>query len=111
LGPLWADTAVMIVTEFGRIAALNGTRGTDPGPGACAFLAGGAVRGGRVVADWPGVDHAVLLQGRDLRPTVDLRSLFKAVLQDHLHIDPEALSGSVFPDSRGAPPPRGLLRT
>jgi uncharacterized protein (DUF1501 family) len=110
LGPLWQQTAVLVVTEFGRTAAMNGTRGTDHGTGGCAFLAGGAVRGGRVVADWPGLNARALLDGRDLRPTIDVRSIFKTVLDEHLHIDAKTLSTRVFPDSDGARPLQGLIR-
>jgi uncharacterized protein (DUF1501 family) len=110
LGPLWPQTAVLVVTEFGRTAAINGTRGTDHGTGTCAFLAGGAVQGGRVVADWPGLARDALLDERDLRPTSDLRSLFKAVLGDHLRVDTRALSSRVFPESKGARPLQGLIR-
>jgi uncharacterized protein (DUF1501 family) len=110
LGPLWSQTAVLVVTEFGRTAAMNGTRGTDHGTAACAFLAGGAVHGGRVVADWPSLARNALLDDRDLRPTTDLRSLFKAVLADHLRIDARVLSTRVFPDSKGARPLEGLIR-
>jgi uncharacterized protein (DUF1501 family) len=107
---VWRQTAVLIVTEFGRTAAMNGTRGTDHGTGGCAFLAGGAVRGGRVVADWPGLNAAALLDGRDLRPSLDLRSVFKTVLDEHLRIDAKTLSTRVFPDSTGARPLQGLIR-
>ena len=110
MGPLWPQTAVLVVTEFGRTASVNGTRGTDHGTGGCAFLAGGAVRGGRVIADWPGLARKALLDGRDVRPTLDLRSVFKAVLADHIHIDARALTARVFPDSQGAPPLDGLIR-
>jgi len=110
LGRLWPQTAVLIVTEFGRTAAVNGTRGTDHGTGGCAFLAGGAVRGGRVIADWPGLGRNALLDQRDLRPTMDLRSVFKAVLDEHLRIDARTLSTRVFPDSNGARPLQGLIR-
>jgi len=110
LGPLWPQTALLVVTEFGRTAALNGTRGTDHGTGGCAFLAGGAVRGGRVVADWPGLASTALLDGRDLRPTLDLRSIFKAVLGDHMRVGATALASHVFPDSKGARPLQGLIR-
>jgi uncharacterized protein (DUF1501 family) len=110
LGPLWGQTAVLVVTEFGRTAAMNGTRGTDHGTGGCAFLAGGAVRGGRVIADWPGLSRTALLDGRDLRPTLDLRSVFKAVLDEHLHVDAKTLSTRIFPDSSGARPLQGLIR-
>jgi uncharacterized protein (DUF1501 family) len=110
LGPLWPQTAVLVVTEFGRTAAMNGTRGTDHGTGGCAFLAGGAVRGGRVIADWPGLGQGALLDGRDLRPTLDLRSVFKAVLDEHMHVDARTLSTQVFPDSNGARPLQELMR-
>ncbi len=110
LGPLWSQTAVLVVTEFGRTAAMNGTRGTDHGTGSCAFLAGGAVRGGRVISDWPGLSQSALLDGRDLKPTLDLRSVFKAVLGEHLHIDAKSLDAKVFPDSKGARPLPGLMR-
>ena len=110
LGPLWPQTAVLVVTEFGRTAAMNGTRGTDHGTGGCAFLAGGAVRGGRVIADWPGLSRAALLDNRDLRPTLDLRSVFKAVLDEHLRVDARSLATRIFPDSSGARPLQGLIR-
>jgi len=110
LGPLWPQTAVLVVTEFGRTAAMNGTRGTDHGTGGCAFLAGGAVRGGRVIADWPGLSRNALLDNRDLRPTLDLRSIFKGVLDEHMHVDAQTLASRVFPDSTGARPLQGLMR-
>jgi uncharacterized protein (DUF1501 family) len=110
LGPLWPQTAVLVVTEFGRTAAMNGTRGTDHGTGGCAILAGGAVRGGRVIADWPGLRQGALLDDRDLRPTLDLRSVFKAVLDEHMRVDARTLSTRVFPDSSGAHPLQGLMR-
>ncbi len=111
LGPAWADTAVLLVTEFGRTAAVNGTRGTDHGTAAAAFLLGGAVAGGRVVADWPGLSARALYQGRDLAPTLDLRCVFKGVLEEHLGIPARALEETVFPDSGAAKPLRGLIRT
>ncbi|HEX3846206.1 MAG TPA: DUF1501 domain-containing protein [Steroidobacteraceae bacterium] len=110
LGSLWPQTAVLVVTEFGRTAAMNGTRGTDHGTGACAFLLGGAVRGGRVIADWPGLGRAALLDNRDLRPTLDLRSVFKGVLDEHLRVDAKTLAARIFPDSNDARPLPGLLR-
>jgi len=110
LGPLWPQTAVLVVTEFGRTAAVNGTRGTDHGTGACAFLLGGAVSGGRVIVDWPGLRRTALLDNRDLKPTLDLRSVFKAVLDEHMHVDANTLAKRVFPDSSGARPLQGLIR-
>ena len=110
LGPTWGDTAVLLVTEFGRTAAVNGTRGTDHGTATAAFLLGGAVAGGKVIADWPGLSARTLYQGRDLAPTLDLRAVLKAILGEHLGVPPRALEESVFPGSAAARPVRGLLR-
>jgi uncharacterized protein (DUF1501 family) len=110
LGPAWADTAVVLATEFGRTAATNGTRGTDHGTATAAFLLGGAVQGGRVLADWPGLSAHSLYQGRDLKPTTDLRSVLKGVLSDHLLVSSSALETSVFPNSADARPIKDLLR-
>jgi uncharacterized protein (DUF1501 family) len=110
LGPAWADTAVVLATEFGRTAATNGTRGTDHGTATAAFLLGGAVQGGRVLADWPGLSAHSLYQGRDLKPTTDLRSVLKGVLSEHLLVSSSALETSVFPNSADARPIKDLLR-
>src|SRR6185437_12241370 len=110
LGPVWNDTAVLLATEFGRTAAINGTRGTDHGTATAAFLVGGAVRGGRVVADWPGLSTRALYQGRDLMPTLDIRSVLKGVLEEHLLVPPRALDATVFPDSGAAKALSGLVR-
>jgi len=111
LGPVWKDTAVVLATEFGRTVAVNGTRGADHGTGAAAFLLGGAVRGGRVLADWPGLSARALYQGRDLQPTLDLRAVLKGVLQEHLLVPYDAVESSVFPDSARAKALKGLIRT
>jgi len=111
LGPVWNDTAVLLATEFGRTAAVNGTRGTDHGTATAAFLLGGAVKGGRVVTDWPGLSSRSLYQGRDLMPTLDLRSVLKGVMQDHLGVPARALDATVFPDSVAARTLTGLVRT
>lgn len=100
LGPLWAETTVLVMTEFGRCAALNGTGGTDHGTGGVAFVAGGAVAGGQVLADWPGLGTADLHEGRDLRPTRDIRTLMRAVLQRHLGLGDARIDADVLP---GAP--------
>ena len=99
LGSTWSRTVVLIATEFGRTAAANGTRGTDHGTAAAAILLGGAVHGGRVVSDWPGLSSRALYQGRDLKATMDLRSVIKTVLRDHLQISTRTLDAQVFPDS------------
>ena len=109
MGTQWGRTAVLIVTEFGRTAAVNGTGGTDHGTGGMAFLAGGGVRGGRIAGDWPGLGAADLNEGRDLRATGDLRALFKGVLAAQLRLPEAALDMRVFPDSRGVKPFEGLF--
>jgi uncharacterized protein (DUF1501 family) len=108
LGPVWRNTAVLLVTEFGRTAAVNGTRGTDHGTATAAFLVGGAVHG-RVIADWPGLSQRALYQGRDLAPTRDLRSVLKGVLSEHLRVSSRALEQSVFPQSREVRPAKDLI--
>jgi uncharacterized protein (DUF1501 family) len=109
LGPAWKHTAVLVVTEFGRTVAVNGSRGTDHGTAAAAFALGGAVRGGRVIAQWPGLADRDLHEGRDLRATLDLRALFKAALAAQLGTGESALETKVFPDSRGVRPLEGLF--
>jgi uncharacterized protein (DUF1501 family) len=111
LGDAWRSTVVAIATEFGRTVRVNGTRGTDHGTATAAVLAGGAVNGGRVIADWPGLADKNLYEERDLRPTTDLRSVFKGVLADHLELAPAFLDREVFPDSAAAPALENLLRT
>jgi uncharacterized protein (DUF1501 family) len=103
LGDVWSRTAVLLATEFGRTAATNGTRGTDHGTASAAFLLGGAVAGGRVMANWPGLSTGELYQQRDLKPTLDLRSVMKSVLHDHLRIASGPIDTQVFPDSQSAP--------
>ena len=109
MGPAWRDTAVVVVTEFGRTARINGTEGTDHGTATVALLAGGALKGGRVVADWPGLKPAQLQDGRDLKPTTDLRAVVKGLLNEHLRVDEKALAAAVFPDSAAVKPMKGLL--
>ncbi len=100
-GSAWSRTAVVVVTEFGRTVAVNGTGGTDHGTGGLALVAGGGVRGGRLVGDWPGLSPAQLNDGRDLRATTDLRALFKGVLVAQMGVGEAAIETTVFPDSRG----------
>lgn len=109
LGAHWQRSQVLVMTEFGRSARPNGTGGTDHGTGGVAWLAGGAVAGGRVWCDWPGLSSAQLLDDRDLRPTLDLRALQAAVVQRHFGLGRAALAQDVFP---GAPQALdGLWRT
>lgn len=109
LGPRWRDMVVLVATEFGRTAAANGTRGSDHGTGAAAFLLGGAVRGGRMLCDWPGLASGALYQRRDLAPTTDLRAIIAGVLRDHLGVSEGALRHAVFPGG-GIEPRDGLIR-
>ena len=109
LGPKWAQTVIVVVTEFGRTARVNGTIGTDHGTGTAAFLAGGALKGGRVIADWPGLKEEQLFEKRDLKPTIDLRAVFKGVMADHLGLSANVLGDKVFPNSAALPPLTGLI--
>jgi uncharacterized protein (DUF1501 family) len=109
LGPAWAQTMVLVMTEFGRTAAMNGTKGTDHGTATVAFLAGGNVAGGRVLATWPGLSAGQLFQNRDLAPTLDIRSVAKGALTAHLGLSHAALA-RVFPGSAAAAPLQGLIR-
>ena len=111
LGDSWRQTAVLVMTEFGRTVAMNGTSGTDHGTGGAAFLFGGAVAGGRVLSDWPGLAPSDLLEGRDLKPTTDLRGVMKGVLADHLSVPDAHLEGVVFPDSKDVTAVPGLIRS
>jgi uncharacterized protein (DUF1501 family) len=109
MGEAWRETVVAVMTEFGRTARINGTNGTDHGTGTVAFLAGGALRGGRVIADWPGLKSAELYEARDLKPTTDLRAVLKGLLRDHLRVDERVLASTVFPDSTDVTPIAGLF--
>jgi uncharacterized protein (DUF1501 family) len=109
LGPAWSRTAVLVMTEFGRTVRMNGTKGTDHGTGTVAFAVGGAVAGGRVLANWPGLDQANLFENRDLQPTADLRSVAKGLLAQHLRLSGSALA-TVFPGSESAAAMGGLVR-
>jgi len=111
LGAAWAETVILVATEFGRTVASNGTGGTDHGTGAAAMLLGGAVQGGRVVADWPGLAPASLLEGRDLRPTLGLDALIASACAEAFQIEPERTTRVLFPDVARARPLSGLLRS
>ena len=109
LGAAWDQTVIVVATEFGRTAHVNGASGCDHGTASAALLAGGAVAGGRVAADWPGLKAANLHERRDLKPTADLRAVLKGVLADHLGLSAEFLAEAVFPGTRDAAPMKGLL--
>jgi uncharacterized protein (DUF1501 family) len=108
-GEKWRSTAIVVVTEFGRTARINGTAGTDHGTATVALLAGGAVAGGRVIADWPGLAEAKLFQNRDLAPTTDLRAVLAGLLADHLGLSTKILATTVFPRSEAVRPMKDLV--
>jgi uncharacterized protein (DUF1501 family) len=109
LGDQWRQTVVIAATEFGRTARVNGTGGTDHGTASTLILAGGALRPGGMIGDWPTLAPAKLFENRDLAPTLDIRGVFKGVLAEHLGVDRKALDGAVFPASRDAPPVTGIV--
>ena len=111
LGPDWANTLVVVATEFGRTAHPNGTGGTDHGQASAAMLLGGAVAGGKVIADWPGLSQAALYEGRDLKPTRDLDALIASALAQHYALEPPRMMTTLFPDGRAPPHKDALIRT
>ena len=98
----WAETLVVVATEFGRTVAPNGTGGTDHGTASAAMLLGGSVAGGKIVADWPGLSAGALYEGRDLKPTTDLDALIGAALAQHYGLDPARAMATLFPESRSS---------
>jgi uncharacterized protein (DUF1501 family) len=110
LGPLWGKTMVLVATEFGRTVKVNGTQGTDHGTASVAWLLGGAVQGGRVVADWPGLSDAALYEGRDLRPTAGLDAVIGSAAAAHFGVDPARAMPALFPGQKSARMLDGLVR-
>jgi uncharacterized protein (DUF1501 family) len=111
LGSTWANTTVLVATEFGRTVAINGTGGTDHGTGSVAMLVGGAVKGGRVISDWPGLAPARLYQARDLRPTAALDALIAGAVAESMALDPKRVGRSLFLGATSNRPMSGLVRT
>jgi uncharacterized protein (DUF1501 family) len=109
MGAAWRETVVTLITEFGRTARINGSAGTDHGTATVALLLGGALKGGRVVADWPGTKESELYEKRDLKATIDLRAVLKGLLRDHLRVDERVLTADIFPGSDAVAPMTGLL--
>ncbi|MCH2038354.1 MAG: DUF1501 domain-containing protein, partial [Rickettsiales bacterium] len=105
----WKDTVVLAVTEFGRTVKMNGTGGSDHGMAGAAFIAGGAINGGMVLGEWPGLANGKLYQGRDLFPSNDLRSVMKSILNQHFKINSSKLDSYVFPNSEKVPYFRKLV--
>jgi len=110
LGTAWADTLVIVATEFGRTAAVNGTGGTDHGTGGLALMVGGTVKGGRVLADWPGLGQTALYEGRDLKPTTPLDAVLAGAIAGHFRLDPVSTARGLFPGGAGRALD-GLIRT
>jgi uncharacterized protein (DUF1501 family) len=96
LGPLFDDTVVVVMSEFGRTARENGTGGTDHGHGNAMWVLGGKVNGGRVYGDWQGLEEAGLNEGRDLPVTTDFRSVLAQLAERHLLLTDKQLS-QAFP--------------
>ena len=103
LGANWSNTLVLVATEFGRTAKTNGTGGTDHGTGAMGMLIGGAVNGGKIIADWPGLSQVALYEGRDLKPTIDLDALIASALSQNFGLDGARTAGLLFPETRPGP--------
>jgi uncharacterized protein (DUF1501 family) len=108
MGEAWQGTTVVVMTEFGRTARANGTRGTDHGTAGAGFVLGSRVARSAVHADWPGLSDRDLYEGRDLQATIDTRSVLKAALAGTFDLTAPQLS-RVFPESDGARPADGLL--
>ncbi|MEM9501682.1 MAG: DUF1501 domain-containing protein [Pseudomonadota bacterium] len=109
MGSAWGNTLVLVATEFGRTVRYNGTKGTDHGTGSAAIVMGGAIRGGQVIADWPGLSDGALHEGRDLRPTVALENVIAGATAEHFGLDPAELMAGLFP-GRGTAPLTGISR-
>lgn len=103
MGGKWANTMVIVATEFGRTVRFNGTGGTDHGTASAAIVMGGSIKGGRVIADWPGLADGDLYQGRDLMPTTALQSVFAGAAAEHVGIEPKLAMKRLFPDHSEAP--------
>ena len=109
LGSDWAQTAVVVATEFGRTAHVNGTGGTDHGTASTLILAGGAIKGGGIIGDWPGLGSGQLFENRDTAPTLDMRRVFKTLIVEHLGVDRHLADTRVFPESHDAGLISGLV--
>ena len=111
LGPVWERTMVLVATEFGRTVAVNGTGGTDHGQASAALLTGGAVKGGRILSDWPGLTPAALYEGRDLKPTASLDAFIAGAVAEHFGVEPARTLPALFPGAgSGVRPVAGLVR-
>jgi uncharacterized protein (DUF1501 family) len=110
LGAAWSDTLIIVATEFGRTVAANGTGGTDHGTASSMMLIGGSVKGGRVIADWPGLRASDLFEARDLKPTTSLEGLLAGAIADHYSLDPARVVQTLYPALGLKRPVSGLIR-
>ena len=99
LGDIWQKTTIIVATEFGRTAATNGTGGTDHGTGSAALILGGDVSGGRVIADWPGLNQNNLYENRDLKPTTNLDMLIASLVSASFSLDNKLVVKTLFPEN------------
>ena len=110
LGPTWQKTTLLVATEFGRTAAANGTGGTDHGTGSAAMILGGDIKGGRVLADWPGLSQSNLYENRDLKPTLNLDTLIASVTSESFGLAPTQVAKALFPEANIGKPLEGLIK-
>jgi uncharacterized protein (DUF1501 family) len=108
MGTAWSNTTVVVMTEFGRTARPNGTRGTDHGTAGAAFVMGPSVAGAKVLTDWPALNDSALFEGRDLKPTMDTRGVLKAVVGGTFDLTSAQIE-RVFPDSSGVRAVNGIM--
>lgn len=96
LGPVYNQTAIVVMSEFGRTLKENGNRGTDHGHGNVMWVLGGGVRGGKIYGAWPGLTDSNLFEGRDVAVTTDFRDVIATMLQQQMQISKGSL-GQIFP--------------
>ena len=109
MGAAWSTTTVVVMTEFGRTARPNGTRGTDHGTAGAGFIIGPKIARSTAFADWPGLDDRALFEGRDLKPTLDTRAVLKAAIAGTFDLTRAQLD-RVFPNAPDASPLVTLMR-
>src|SRR5690606_27405081 len=105
----WQDTTIVVMTEFGRTARPNGTRGTDHGTAGAGFVIGPRVARSAVLSDWPGLAPSALYEGRDLKPTLDTRAVLKGVIAGTFDLNANQ-ADRVFPGSASVAGLYGMMR-
>ena len=108
MGTAWQNTTVVVMTEFGRTARPNGTRGTDHGTAGAGFVLGPRLAKSAIIVDWPGLSSSALFEGRDLKPTLDTRAVLKAAIAGTFDLTPAQLD-RVFPNSSAVRAVAGLM--